>query len=45
MVTYFTGPAEVGRPHDDVDISVRVRRPVTICISAKLKELMTILRG
>ena len=42
MVNDFNGPAEVGCSHDDFDISVRVRRPVTICISAKLKELMTI---
>lgn len=42
MAAYFNGPAEVECPHDDIDISVRVRHPVTICISAKLKELMTI---
>gem|GEM_PF-5915937 len=34
MAAYFNGSALTAGLHDDIDISVRVRRPVTISINA-----------
>ena len=39
MVAHSNSSAPPRGPHDDIDIYVRVRRPVTICRSSKLKEI------